>query len=263
MQSLSQKIKKAFWTIFLSIVFLLSISPPSLAVTVENVPLPQPTSQDFVIDLANILNSETKYRINLMVSKLRAKNGSQIAVVTVPETSSVETPLEFAKALFKRWTISNQGLNKKVLFLISPGDRRVEIRTSKSAQAILPDSRVREIIGQKIVPLFKQGDLKGGTLAGTEEIVNTLLDLKQVSLPDQKMTPLLVIALFFFVVSFVAFFGWVLTNWSYSRSPQSYRGRSSSSSSSDSGFYSSSYDSGYSGGDSGGGDCGGGDGGDW
>lgn len=268
MQSLSQKIKKAFWAIFLSIVVLLIISPPSWAVMVEDVPLPKPTSQNWVMDLADILSSDTEYRINLMLSKLRAKNGSKIAVVTLPDTAPVAKPQEFAKALFKRWAISNQGRDNDVLLMISQGDRRVEIRTSKSTQAIIPDSRVREIIEQIIVPRFKQGDFKGGTLAGTQELVQTLLELKQASLPELKSTPLLGICLFFFVMLFVGvFFGLMFAYSSHSNSPQSYRGQRSISVSTS--YTSSSYwDGGYSGSDSGGsdsgsGDCGGGGGGDW
>jgi uncharacterized protein len=54
-----------------------------LAVTVQDVPNPRQVYWGWVTDMANLLDSETKARLNQMLSKLEAENGTEIAVVTV------------------------------------------------------------------------------------------------------------------------------------------------------------------------------------
>jgi uncharacterized protein len=124
--------------------------------------------------MASVLSSSTQAKINQLISNLEAKNGSEIAVVTVPDTSPSETPKKFATALFNQWGIGKKGQDNGVLFLISKGDRRVEIDTGYGVEKILPDARVGNIIKQEIAPRFKKGDFDGGTLAGIKALVKAL-----------------------------------------------------------------------------------------
>jgi len=146
----------------------------SLAVTVQEIPNPRDQSGDWVTDMAGILSEDTQAQINQMISDLEAKNGTEMAVVTVPSTSSAASPKDFATELFNYWGIGKAGEDNGVLFLISVGDRRVEIETGYGVEGILPDARVGNIIDTKIIPKFKQGDFEGGILAGTKALVIVL-----------------------------------------------------------------------------------------
>ncbi|MBE9197810.1 MULTISPECIES: TPM domain-containing protein [unclassified Nodularia (in: cyanobacteria)] len=146
----------------------------SLALKVEEVPNPRQVSGGWVTDLADILSDDTEAQINQMISDLEAKKGTEIAVVTVPTTSPATSPKSFATELFNHWGIGKQGEDNGVLFLISVGDRRVEIETGYGVEAILPDARVGNIINSQIIPEFKKGDFAGGTLAGTKALVLVL-----------------------------------------------------------------------------------------
>ena len=151
----------------------IALSPVAIALRVEEVPNPR-QSGGWVTDMTNTLSPETEAQLNQMISDLEAKNGSEIAVVTVPETSPSATPKEFATTLFNYWHIGKADKNNGVLFLISTGDRRVEIETGYGIASILPDAQVRNIINQEITPKFKQGDFDGGTLVGTQKIITVL-----------------------------------------------------------------------------------------
>jgi uncharacterized protein len=154
--------------------FMVSTPLMSLAVTVESVPNPRQTARGWVSDTANILNASTEANLNQIISQLEAKNGTEIAVVTVPKTAPSETPKAFATQLFNHWKIGKAGQNNGVLFLISKGDRRVEIETGYGIEAVLPHAQVSEIIQQEIVPFFKQGNFDQGTLNGTNALITTL-----------------------------------------------------------------------------------------
>ena len=146
----------------------------SQAITVQEVPNPRQVNNTWVTDNANILSDSTETQLNQMISDLEAKNGSEIAVVTVPNTKPSATPKAFATELFNVWGIGKKGKNNGALLLISSGERRVQIETGSGIQSILPDAKVVGIIQTEITPRFKQQDFDGGTLAGTKALVNVL-----------------------------------------------------------------------------------------
>ena len=161
----------------------------SQAITVQEVPNPRQVNNTWVTDKANILSDSTETQLNQMISDLEAKNGSEIAVVTVPDTKPSATPKAFATELFNFWGIGKKGKNNGVLLLISSGERRVQIETGSGIQSILPDANTVGIIETEITPRFKQQDFDGGTLAGTKALVN-VLQTPMVNAQSQATLPL-------------------------------------------------------------------------
>jgi len=173
LQSVAFMLKRAFWAIFLCLA-LVSLPLPSLAVTVQDVPNPRQIDRSWVTDMANLLNPQTQAKLNQMISKLEAENGTEIAVVTVPDTAPAPSPKQFATTLFNYWGIGKKGINNGVLFLISKSERRVEIETGYGIEKILPNARIGKMIDQLIIPHFQQGDFTGGTLAGIQALTKAL-----------------------------------------------------------------------------------------
>ena len=161
----------------------------SQAITVQEVPNPRQVNNTWVTDKANILSDSTETQLNQLISDLEAKNGSEIAVVTVPDTKPSATPKAFATELFNFWGIGKKGKNNGVLLLISSGERRVQIETGSGIQSILPDAKAVGIIETEITPRFKQQDFDGGTLAGTKALVN-VLQTPMVNAQSQTTLPL-------------------------------------------------------------------------
>lgn len=159
-----------------------------LALDVKDVPNPRQINGTWVTDMAGMLDEPTEAQLNSMIAQLEHKNGAEIAVVTVPETQPAASPKQFATTLFNYWGIGKKGKNNGVLFLISKGDRRVEIETGYGIEPILPDAKVGNIIDTQITPRFKQGDFKGGTLAGTKALV-VAIEAPQPSSGRQPATP--------------------------------------------------------------------------
>ncbi|MEG5060948.1 TPM domain-containing protein [Microcoleus sp. A2-C5] len=162
--------------IFSSLLCFSAIAFPvaSQAITVQEVPNPRQVNHTWVTDRANILSDSTETQLNQMIAELEAKNGSEIAVVTVPDTKPSATPKAFSTELFNFWGIGKKGKNNGVLLLISSGERRVQIETGSGIQSLLPDAKTVSIIQTEITPRFKQQDFDGGTLAGTKALVNVL-----------------------------------------------------------------------------------------
>lgn len=165
-----------------------------LAVEVKNVPNPRQINGTWVTDMAQMLDEPTEAQLNSMISQLERKNGTEIAVVTVPETSPASSPKEFTTKLFNYWGIGKKGKDNGVLLLISKSDRHVAIETGYGMEGILPDAKVGNIINTQITPRFKQGDFDGGTLAGTKALVVAMekpqatISTSQTFLPTQSST---------------------------------------------------------------------------
>lgn len=144
------------------------------AIPVERIPNPRATAGGWVSDGANILRPDTEARLNALITGLQTANGSEVAVVTVPDSQPAASPKELATQLFATWKIGQKGKDNGLLFLISVADRRVEIETGYGLEAILPDGKVGQIIARRITPAFKAGNFDGGVLAGTETLVQIL-----------------------------------------------------------------------------------------
>jgi uncharacterized protein len=173
MKALVVKPHPVIWLSSLCVAFFL-VPCPGLALTVQEVPNPRQVSGGWVTDKAEILQPETETQLNQMIARLEAKNGAEIAVVTVPETAPAASPKEFTTNLFNYWKIGKKGQDNGVLFLISVKDRRVEIETGYGVEGILPDGKVGNIIETQITPRFRQKDFDGGTLAATRAIIVSL-----------------------------------------------------------------------------------------
>jgi uncharacterized protein len=145
-----------------------------LAFAVRDVPNPRQSHGSWVADIAGILRSDTETSINGMIDALERHDGSEVMVVTVPDTSGSSSPKTFATELFNTFKIGKKGVDNGVLMLISKGDRRVEIETGYGVEERLPDARVGAIISTAMLPRFKQGDFDSGTIAGTREVIGTL-----------------------------------------------------------------------------------------
>ncbi len=159
--------------IWISLLCLSLIGFPlvSHALSVQEVPNPRQAYGGWVTDMANILSESAENQLNQMISELEATTAVEMAVVTVPTTAPAPTPKVFTTELFNQWGIGKKGADNGVLFLTSVGDRRVEIETGYGIEGVLPDAKVGNIISTEITPLFRQGNMEGGILAGTQGLI--------------------------------------------------------------------------------------------
>jgi uncharacterized protein len=153
---------------------LLSLAVEVGAVPVESVPNPRRAYGGWVTDMADLLDASTEAELNRLISSLEARNGAEVAIVTVPDTASAPSPKAFTTRLFNTWRIGKKGRNNGVLVIISRGDRRVEIETGQGVRTLLPDATVKNIIQQQMTPQFKLGNFDRGTLAGSRALIAIL-----------------------------------------------------------------------------------------
>ena len=62
------------------------------AIPINEVPNPRQINGTWVSDVANILSDRTEDQLNRRISQLEARNGSEIAVVTIAEIAHLKLP---------------------------------------------------------------------------------------------------------------------------------------------------------------------------
>lgn len=151
-----------------AVVFTSNISE---ALTVEEVLNPRESNDGWVTDMADVLDRKTEKELNRLIGDLEQDDGTEIAVVTLPNTTPADSPKAFATELFNYWGIGKAKLDNGVLFLISVDENRVEIETGYGIQKKLSNAEVVSIIDNQIIPQYKQNEFNRGTLDGTKALI--------------------------------------------------------------------------------------------
>ncbi|MBN2374072.1 TPM domain-containing protein [bacterium] len=168
------------FAIFLAIIVLV-IYPFSCAANAKETFFPAP--QGYVTDLAKLLSSESVQHLNNLITYMKQKTGSEVAVVTL-KTISPYNIEDYAVLLFEKWRIGQKDKDNGILILVAVEERKVRIEVGYGLEGAITDGTAGEIIRQVITPNFKQGRFDQGLLAGTESVLNLIAKEYGISLPD-------------------------------------------------------------------------------
>ena len=147
---------------------------PSYALSTRDISNPRQTYGGWITDEASIISDRTEKQLNQQISQLKSNTGIELAIVTVPETSPAPSVKSFTTELFNYWKIGQAKENNGILFLISIGDRRVEIETGSGIEKILSNSEINQIIEEEIKPRFRTKMFDLGVTATTTRLINEL-----------------------------------------------------------------------------------------
>jgi len=140
--------------------------------------LDPPGPRQFILDKAGKIDSATQGRLRKQCDKLLTDKAIPIVVVTINSMAAhggeglrIET---FARLLFDQWQLGvaklgTQNWNTGILVLVSVQDRKARIELG-AGWGREKDQLCQQIMDQRMVPKFKQGDFSGGISAGVEAL---------------------------------------------------------------------------------------------
>ncbi len=132
-----------------------------------------------VVDDAHVLSPRVQQQLTDKLQTLEASTGRQLVVATVPSLQGY--PIEdYGYQLGRTWGIGQKGKNDGVILLVAPTERKVRIEVGYGLEPVLTDALSSVIIQSQILPKFRDGDLSGGVVDGTNALV------EQLSLPDDQ-----------------------------------------------------------------------------
>src|SRR5215467_590827 len=136
-----------------------------------------PAYSGHVNDFANILDRQTKEKLELWLTNFENMTGTQIAVVTV--TSLEGRPIEeYANELYRAWGIgakSGENKDKGALLLIAVQDRKTRLEVGYGLEGDLPDGLAGEII-RRMRPELQQGRYSDAMITGVRTLLDTLAE---------------------------------------------------------------------------------------
>lgn len=134
--------------------------------------IPQQTA--WVMDNAQVIDSETEHSLNQYLENLDTHTGIQIAVLTVKsleETAGEDTTIEeYAAAVFGKWSLGQKDKDNGVLILVSIDDRSIRIEVGYGLESVLTDTKCGIIIRKFITPSFREGQYAEGIKNGVEAV---------------------------------------------------------------------------------------------
>ena len=125
-----------------------------------------------VVDRADLLTPEQELGLTSKLEALEKATTDQVVVVTLPSlgTATIE---ETGLALGRGWRIGQAKLDNGVLLIVAPKEKKVRVEVGYGLEGLLTDRRAAKTVGV-MLPKFRSGDLGGGVLAGTDDIVGLL-----------------------------------------------------------------------------------------
>ena len=146
--------------------------------------LPPPTG--FVSDFANVIDTESKERLQQALTELKDKSDIELNVVTI-ETTGGQPIFDYSLALAKEWGIGPKDLSKGggILLMLAIKDRDWRIQISRSLEKDLPDE-VCKALGDQSRDLYRQGRYGEGITKYVKAIIERLEGLRKFKL-DRKL----------------------------------------------------------------------------
>lgn len=126
---------------------------------------PEPSTEFYVNDLANVISDETEAYIIDCNKKLSPSTGAQIVVMTV-ESLNGEAIEDYANGVFNQYGIGAADKDNGLLILLSVGDRQSRVEVGSGAEGFITDAGSGRIQDNYMVPEFKNNNWDAGLKKG-------------------------------------------------------------------------------------------------
>jgi uncharacterized protein len=150
---------------------LLTVSIATLAQTAKS-PIPLPSPFTPVVDYANVIDPDTRKKLESIYLNLKQRADIEFAVVTVDTTGGRDLS-EYALDVYRGWGIGSK-TNDGFLLLVAVKDRKYFTEVGYHLEGDLNDGLVGEIQRKYLVPEFKKQNYSKGIYDTVQAYVATL-----------------------------------------------------------------------------------------
>ena len=142
------------------------VTPPS--------PVPLPVPFNPIVDNANVIDAQTRARLEQIYRDLKERGNIEYAVLTVPTTGDLDI-FDFSLAVARGWGIGpKDGEKASFLLVVAIQDRKYFTQVSRHLEGDLPDGVLGQIQRERLVPQFRQQNYSRGIRDTVEAYVATL-----------------------------------------------------------------------------------------
>jgi len=139
-----------FFRLLISISFLIVLTATLRAGGGSAFDYPEP--KGYVSDFGNVIDANSRDRLNTLCTELDQKTHAQVAIVTIETLGGA--PIEkYATSLFNKWGIGHKDDNRGILILLVLSDRKYRIEIGRGFEALFPKERVAGINAEMVPDL--------------------------------------------------------------------------------------------------------------
>lgn len=159
----------------MALLFLLSaLGIHAQTKTQSPVPLPVPFTP--IVDNANVIDAQTRERLESIFRNLKERANIEYAVLTVDSTGDQDI-FDYSLAVARGWGIgSKEGEKAGLLLVVAIQDRKYFTQVSDHLEGDLPDGVVGQIQRERLVPAFRQRNYSKGIYDTIQAYVATLAE---------------------------------------------------------------------------------------
>lgn len=126
-----------------------------------------------VVDKASLLSTQEAKVLSQTLRNFEKNSTNQLVLLTLQTLQGYEIE-EYAYQLGRHWGIGQKGKDNGVLLIVAPNERKVRIEVGYGLEGVLTDKISFDIIQEKILPAFKNGNYTQGIQSGIKSIINEL-----------------------------------------------------------------------------------------
>ena len=138
---------------------------------------PQPKA--YISDYENIYTPEQETVLDTLIAGFEKSNGIQIAIITFDTSMIAKDSLDAVTLrIANEWGVGQKYGNNGLTIGISIGYRKIRIQNGLGIEKILSNNETQEIIDNKFLPNFSNGQFYRGTLQGLQALMTKLIENK-------------------------------------------------------------------------------------
>ena len=143
--------------------------------------LPKPTG--YVSDLANVVNSDDKAKLEAFCTRVETELGVQFALVTIDTVG--DAPIrDFALNLSRTWGVGDKKANQGVLLLLAIKDHKSDIETGRGIEPYITDGFAGGTL-RSMRPDLRSSNYGAALLASAHEMARQIAQGKNIAFADE------------------------------------------------------------------------------
>ncbi|MEK6628744.1 MAG: TPM domain-containing protein [Bdellovibrionota bacterium] len=135
-----------------------------------------------VIDEVGLLSDNTKRQLASSLFNLQKEHGVQLQVYITKSLQGEEIESAAIK-IFDQWKLGDEKLDRGLLFLIAPNEKRLRIEVGQGLEGDVPDIIAKRIIADVVKPYFQRKEFNLGVVQGVAALQTYIGN------PDAKLDP--------------------------------------------------------------------------
>ncbi len=152
---------------------------------VDPATLPKPTG--YVTDLANVVNGDSKAKLEAFCTRVESELGVQFAFVTIDTIGDADIR-DFALKVFRTWGVGDRKTNQGVLLLLATKDRKSDLETGRGIEPYLTDGFSGSTL-RAMRPDLRSGNYGAALLSAAHAMARQIAQGKNIAFSDQDAPP--------------------------------------------------------------------------